>query len=408
MKKFIQLALVGALFVPALAAAGSFQLLAADAGDLVATELSIAKAAPPAGVERAPVDFAWALDPAQALVREAPFVAESREFWTQLDATQLQKGYRFQTTAPGALLRLSPADGGKAAGLRLADLALRIDGQPIEMAQAVATSADAAQMKAAGVDFNEGTLVFQLAPEIAAGSVELLAKRATGNYLLQVYEPNSPVALKLGADRDRALAGGSLTLTAQWQATDGALKPRSIGALVTSPDGYSKAVKFVRNKKGDYEATVKLPADAGTGMELWEVHTFGVVQGKSGLIARDAKTSFSVSRPTARLSGAASTELAAADGLSISLALEVASPGRYELRGVVYGSDASGALKPFAMAHAARWLEPGTGSIALNIGQLAAQSGLSAPFELRDLQLNDQARLGLLETRSRAFQFGLD
>ena len=408
MKKIIHLALVGAAFVPALAYAGSFQLLAADAGDLVATQLTVAKAAPPAGVERAPVDFAWALDPAQALNREAPFVAESREFWTQLDAAQLQKGYRFQTTAPGALVRLSPVDAGKGAGLRLADLTLRIDGQQIETARAVATSADAEQMKAAGVDFNEGTVVFQLAPEIAAGSVELLAKRAVGNYLLHVYEPDSPVALKLGADRDRVLAGGSLTLTAQWQTTDDTLKPRSIGALVTSPDGYSKAVKFVRNKQGNYQATVKLPADAGTGMELWEVHTFGVVQGKAGLIARDAKTSFSVSRSTARLGGAVSTHLAAADGLSIALSLEVASPGRYELRGVVYGSDASGALKPFAVAHAARWLEPGVGSIALNIGQLAAQSGLSAPFELRDLQLNDQARLGLLETRARALRFELD
>lgn len=408
MKKIIHLALIGAVFAPAFAYAGSFQLLAADTGDLVATQLTVAKSAPPAGIERAPVDFAWALDPHEPLTRQSPYVAESREFWTDLDADQLQKGYRFQTTAPGALVRLSPTGQSKSRGLQLGDLGLRIDGNTLDLATAVATSADATQMKAAGVDFNEGTVVFQLAPEIAAGSVELIAKRAKGKYLLQVYEPDSPIALSLTSDHDRLLAGGSLTLTAKWQATDDMVQPRSIGALVSSPDGYSKSLKFVRTKRGDYQATMTLPADAGTGLQLWEVHSFGVLQSKTGTIARDAKTSFSVSRPTARLSGEANTSLAKSNGLSVGLSLEVASPGRYELRGVLYGTDAKGALKPFAIAHAARWMEPGAGSIDLAFGDLAMKSGMAAPFELRDLQLNDQARLGLLETRARALRFDLD
>lgn len=408
MKKIIHLALIGAVFAPVLAYAGSLQLLPADTGDLVATQLTLAKAAPPASVERAPVDFAWALDPQEPLSRQAPFVAESREFWTDLDADQLQKGYRFQTTAPGALVRLSPKGQSKSRGLQLSDLGLRLDGKALDLTSAVVASADATQMKAAGVDFNEGTVVFQLAPNLAPGSVELSAKRAKGEYLLQVYEPDSPIVLSLTTGQDRLLAGGSLTLTAKWQATQDMRQPRSIGALVSSPDGYSKPLKFVRTKNGDYQATMTLPADAGSGLQLWEVHSFGVLQSKTGTIARDAKTSFSVSRPTARLSGEAHTSQAKSKGLSVGLSVEVASPGRYELRGVLYGTDAMGALKPFAIAHAARWMEPGVGNIDLAFGDLAAKSGMTAPFELRDLQLNDQARLGLLETRARAVRFELD
>ncbi len=408
MKKIIYLALVGAIFAPAFASAGSLQLLKASGNDLVVTRLSIDKATPMVEVERAPVDFVWALDPNEALTGATPFVAESREFWTDLDAAQLQKGYRFQTTAPGALVRLSPVGKSKRQGLQLADIGLRVDGQMLDMATAVSTSADAAQMKAVGVDFNEGTVVFQLAPEVAIGNVELMAKNAAGKYLLQVYEPDSPIALTLTSDHDRLLAGGSLTLTAKWQTSGDTLQPRSIGALVSAPDGYTKPLKFVRTKSGDYQASMTLPADAGSGMQLWEVHTFGVLQNKAGSVARDAKTSFSVSRPTARLNGEANTSLAKSSGLSVDLSLEVASAGRYELRGVLYGTDAKGALKPFAMAHAARWMEPGTGSISLNYGELASKSGMSAPFELRDLQLNDQARMGLLETRTRALRFELD
>lgn len=408
MKKVIYLALVGAIFAPAFVSAGSMQLLKASNNDLVATRLSIVKSAPAADVERAPVDFAWALDPQETLKAAAPFVAESREFWTDLDASQLKTGYQFQTTAPGALVRLSPTGKAKNQSLKMADLGLRVDGKTLDLTTAVTVSANAAEMKAAGVDFNEGTVVFQLAPETAVGKVELFAKNASGKYLLQVYEPESPIALSLTSAHDRLLAGGTLTLTAKWQVAGDVKQPRSIGALVSSPDGYTKPLKFVRTKSGDYQASMTLPADAGTGMQLWEVHTFGTVQNKAGTIARDAKTSFSVSRPTARLNGEANTGMAKSSGLSVDLALEVASAGRYELRGVLYGTDAKGALKPFAMAHAARWMEPGTGSISLNYGDLAKKSGMSAPFELRDLQLNDQARLGLLETRARALRFELD
>lgn len=406
MKKFIPLALSGAVFAPVLAFAGSFQLLPPVDGDLVASRLVIEKSAVPPVAERAPVDFAWALDPADVLARPAPYVAESREFWADLDAGQLRGGYSFQTTAPGALVRLSPMQQGKSRGLALSDLNLRINGEPVDAAQAVLNSADAQQMKAAGVDFNEGTIVFQLAPEAGIGTVEVMAKSAAGGYLLHVYEPDSPVTLSLGATRARLLAGDTLELSAKWLGASQVRMPASIGGLITAPDGYSKPIKLVRNKQGDYRASVVLPEDADGGLMLWEVHAFGVVQAKDGGVARDAKTSFSVSRPTARLGNQIS--LAKSRAMALGVEVEVGSVGRYELRGTLYGTDSSGALMPFAIAHSARWLEPGKASITLDFGELAAKAGMTGPFELRDLQLNDQARLGQLEDRARALRFSVE
>ena len=410
MKNLIFVALSGILFSPALLAAEPhIQLLPASGGDLVASRVTMEKSALAADIERAPVDFAWALDPSQPLSRETPYVADSREFWTTLDAKQLQKGYRFQTTAPGALLRLSPADNAKRAALQLSDLDLRIDGKKLDATRDISIAVDAAQMKAAGVDFGEGSLVFRLAADAGEGQIQLMAKNAAGDYLLHVYEPDSPVSLTLAADRDRALAGDTITLKTQWNDGSRASRPSSIGGVLTSPQGHSIPIDFTPAKGGEYQATVQLPADAGSGMALWEVHTFAVSNSKNGAIPRDAKTSFSVSHPTARLSGEAVSVQAKSGRVALTLPLEVGAAGRYELRGVLYGTAKGGSMQPFAIAHSARWLEPGKGEgITLDFGDLAAKSGLAAPYELRDLSLNDQARLGLLETRARALRFGAD
>lgn len=384
-------------------ASAAERLLPAAAGDLVPTALVASKAAPAAGVERAPVDFAWALDPAAALAAQAPYVAQSREFWSTIGAKRLQAGYTFPTTAPGALVRISPAAGNKSAALRAGDLELRIDGRSVDAATAIRASADAEQLKAAGAEFSDGTLVFQLAHEIGAGAVELRAKAASGQYLMHVFEPNSDVSLTLGADRDRALAGDTLTLNARFEAGKGTVAPDSIGGVVTAPDGRSIDVAFQRAKDGGYRADVTLPADAGNGLALWEVHTFAVAKAGGVAVPRDAKTSFAVSQPTARLAGSASTTQKAG-GVTVALPVQAASAGRFELRGVLYGTAKDGSMQPFAVAHAARWLEPGTSDIALKFGSDVMHAGLGAPFELRDLSLNDQARMGLLETRARALR----
>lgn len=400
----LTLAIATTLFAGALHASERTQLLPAAAGDMVPARLVAQKAAVAPEVERAPVDFAWALDPAAALSDSAPFEAKSREFWSTIDGAALQKGHAFQTTSSGALVRISPAGGSKNAALGARDVELRIDGRALDPAKAMLRSADAEQLKAAGANFGEGTLVFQLAHDVGAGRIEIAAKNASGRYLMHVFEPSSEYALTLGADRDRALAGETMTLHASFDGAKGAIAPESIGGVVTAPDGRSIEVNFVRGKDGRHVADVTLPADAGDGLALWEVHTFAVAKAAGGLVARDAKTSFAVSRPTARFAGGAAVDVAKGGGVSVNLPIEAASAGRYEARGVLHGTAKDGSLQPFAIAHSARWLDAGEGMLTLKFGADLVPAGIGAPFELRDLRLNDQARLGQLEVRARALR----
>lgn len=404
-RNLLAAALACAIFSAGASAAERARLLPAAQGDLIASRLATDKAALPVDAERAPVDFAWAVDPAEALSASTPFTARSREFWTDMDANAMREGYRFTTTAPGALVRISPANGAKSgASLQVSDIALHINGRNVDTATAIRTSADAAQMKAAGAQFPEGTLAFRLSQDAGAGQVEMKIGNATGHYLVHVFEPDSPLELNLSASSDKALAGGSLTLTANLANAAAKVQAESIGGVVTSPDGASINVRFKRGADGQYRAQVALPENAGNGLDLWEAHTFAVAGFNGARVPRDAKTSFAVSLPTAKLGSDVSVDTS--QGVRVSLPVEAASTGRYEVRGVLYGTAQDGSMKPFAVGHSARWLEPGKATIALNFGKELVPADIGAPFELREVSLNDQTRLGQLETRSVALRFG--
>src|SRR5688572_11565141 len=122
---------------------------------------------------RAPVRFAWALDPHAELAPTAPHVAESREYWLLVDAAELARGIDVSTTAPGAVIRLSPADG------RTIDpdaVRLAKAGRAIAAPLAFAQRHDAATMRAAGLDVPDGSAVVRIAAAQGAGTFRLQAK----------------------------------------------------------------------------------------------------------------------------------------------------------------------------------------------------------------------------------------
>ena len=89
------------------------QPLRALPGDQVVATL-VAAPLPPDDSEHAPLAFAWALDPAQALQASTPYASVSRSYWQQVDGAQLQRGLELPLTAPDAVIQLSPAAGARA------------------------------------------------------------------------------------------------------------------------------------------------------------------------------------------------------------------------------------------------------------------------------------------------------
>lgn len=400
--KIMKLSLLAAAIALAGAAHADTLALKRGAGDLVPEQLTRAKAgAPAAALESEAVYFAWALDADETLSAAEPFRAESREFWTQLDAAKAQRGWGFVPTADGALVRISLQGKAKGGSLRAADVQLRVDGELRDSASVIEHLAADADLKAAGARFSEGTLVFQLAPGLADKRVDVALPKSAAGALMHVLEPNSPVTMTLSVSAVQAMPGQRIALDAHFLDHAKAKAARKVAGLITAPDGRSFDLEFRVDDAGRALASFEIPADAGGGLEPWEIHAFGSAQGAKGTVLRDARTAVMVGLPTARFTGAA--DVLRRDGAVVfRLPVETAAAGRYELRGTLFGTDASGQLRPMAVAHGARRLEAGGGELELRFTPDVLNPALSAPYALRDLSLSDQGRMSLSELRREA------
>ena len=348
--------------------------------------------APAGEFERKPVSFAWALDPWAELEAPAPFVAESREYWALAEAAEMQAGLSIDTTAPGALIRVSPAAGSDA--VEPGQLRMLRNGKAIAAPESFARRANAAQLKAAGMEVPDGSAIVQLAPEQGKGRFQVQMAQAKGRYLVHVFEPNSEYVLKAQAGRRSVLAGDTLEVSAEMGRGASKLAAGQVGGSLISPSGRSYDLAF-RNGK----AQIEVPDEAGTLPGLWEVHLSAGSFDQGASIQRDARTAVEVTRPTARLGGGYRFDAAA---MRFDLPVQVAAPGRYELRGTLYATGPDGVPRPVAQAHAANWFEAGQKQLSLAFGRGNVPSGFGAPYELRFVELKDQARMGTLETRELA------
>lgn len=386
MRILILAALVAASF-PALA---NRPLLPAGSNDQVPTHLAVLPA--PAGeFERKPVTFSWKLDPAEPLSTPAPHLVESREYWQTVEGGDLVRGIDVSVSAPGALIRVSPARG--SARLKPADLKVHRNGQAARLQSA----ANDEELQAAGMDVDPGTAVVRLDRANAAGRYRLQAAKARGRYLVHVFEPQSDVVLRAQARKNHALNGDTMTVDIAMSRAG-----RTVGAtaeaLLVAPDGTSQPVTFARNASGNGTAQVKLPAAASTHPGLWELQVFA----NDGEVARDARTAFAVAQPTAKFKGdyAVNTQL-----LRVALPVEAGSAGRYEARGTLYATGPDALLHPVSEGHVANWFERGDGILVLDFEEGHVPAGFGAPYEVRHLELHDQTRLVPVETRDRGARF---
>lgn len=400
-------AILGALLLLAtpLISQAQQRLLPAASTDQVPARLQSMTAARTAAatLDRSPAKASWALAPDAALdARPQVHVAESREYWIDANADQLQRGLALSTTAPGAVVRLSPHGGNATMAISATDISVRSGGRAWSGRDALRQVANADELAAAGLDAPGGTLVFKLADEVGAGRVELVAANAQGQWLVHVFEPASTIVLELAAERDNAIAGEPIRFRARLQ---GGGSIDQLAGSVRAPGGDAFDVAFTRDADGSFSASVKPDAAFAGTPGLWEFHAFGQAR-QAGLdVQRDARTAFGVAVASARLGGdiARVKEGRGKGDVVLRVGVDVGDASRYQLAGVLHGTAADGRLKPAAIAHSAAWLEAGAGSIDLAFDAAALNAaGVRAPYELRDLRLVNQADMSLVERRERA------
>ena len=389
--------LIACLVTLAFSSAQAGTLLPPGAADQQPSQL-IAAPLPKGDFERQPVAVAWAMDPAAELSTQAPHLAQSREYWAAVDGSQLKSGFPLTTTAPGALVRISPEIRAKSGAVDPGEVRLLRNGQPLP-ASAFKRLATTEQLQKAGMDVSDGTVIVQLDDSVGQGRFQLQLGKASGRYLVHVFEPNSDLVLVAQSERGRLLAGDTVEVATSLQKGDSALAGGVVQAQLVSPSGQSWPLAVSKGK-----AVGQLPLDADPTPGLWEVQLFAGAASKDGPVQRDARTAIEVSRPTARLGGGYAFDPGA---VKFSLPVQVAAPGRYELRGVLYATGPQGALQPVAQAHSASWFDAGERKLDLAFGPGNLPMGYGAPFELRFLELKDQTRLGTLETREVALREGV-
>lgn len=355
---------------------------------------------PPGQFEREPVQFAWALDPSDAVSAPMVEVMESRSFWRTVEAAELQRGVEVELSAPGAVIQLSPAAGARALpaqSLKVRDAANRVmDTRQFE----------SAQLQQAGMAVTPGTQLLKLESG-DIGRYRLQAADGQGRYVLQVLEPNSPVVLRARTDRAVAFAGSRISLQVDMdgaQSAAASLAQRLARAplvgqgLLVAPDGRTWDVPLQAGRGGGLSSTVALPAEGSDAPGLWELQVFA----EQGGIARDTRLAFAVSRPTARIAGS----IRAANLADLRFPLQVGAPGRYEVRATLFATGADGQLRPVAQGHSAAWFNAaGAGQLRLSFAGVALPAGYGAPYELREVELHDQSRMAPIERRARALRF---
>ena len=401
-KTLLVLAAVALLATAATAQNVSF--LPATDGDLSATTLAAPLGHKAAVVPREAVAVSFALEADKAIdLVDHPFVATSKEYWVDVTAADLAAGVPVFTHGPGALVRINPAPGEKAVTALdprtfvLVDPAKRQLGEGAGM-ELIAT---ADQLKAAGTPFAEGTVAFRLRADLGAGTFTLkAADLGAGRYVMHVLDHASPLALTVSTERSSYLHGQTLVVRVGLAGAKGGTPE----GFVASPAGRSWPLQFERGRDGAFEARLVLDAAERPAPGLWEAHIAFQGQADGLALRRYGKVAFAVAMPSARLDGSAE-RMGGDAGLSVRLGLEMAAAGRYEVRGMLFGSDAQGQLHPIAVGHSAAWLEAGNATLTLGFDQTMIEaSGLGAPFEVRDLRLVDQGTMGLLHRQGRGLR----
>lgn len=345
------------------------------------------------------VSYSFAIDDIQKIdFSQKQAHVQSRQFKLDVTGAQLKRGVRFNTSAKGALVRISAFDGKSA--VEPENLTLKTRSGQFKATKAFDTLVNSNAMRKTGMGFQEGTTGFKLSDKVGMGQFTLKADKGVNvgsQYRINVFEKNSDTELYLTANKNHYLADETLTVNAKVFDLGNIQKINDIKAQLVSPEGKRFDVQLQRSKEGyRLSKSLDMPAQTIPGA-LWELHTQTKVMVNGTLIQRNGQLPFAFAEKTAKLSASA-TMFGQKQSPKASVPISVKTDGRYEVRAILYGTDASGNLKPAMMTHSAANLAAGEGAIIIDFdSNILQKSGLSAPFEVRNVELRDQSKMALID-----------
>ncbi len=397
------------LFAAASAFAERVKLLPPQSNDVAVDRISTNIAASPTfNKNRETVHFSHALD-TQNNLDARPVIPRtlSKAYWKEIRGADLNNGMELAVEGDGALVRIAPmrknARGSRSPLIDPKNIVLEKAGKQWRNGHGMERAIEADKLANTGAPyFAPGSMAFRINRELGRGPVKLRMRDeidADERYLVHVLDRNSSVDLELTGNAMAYLRNDRLNGKVLLNNAD----VKHISGYLLSPSGVRHPVAFNKSESRGYSVDMDLSMTPGNDAGLWELHANVEGEHNGAPVQRIAKIAFGFAEAHARWSGDASIETNGRGDLVAGIDLEVAAASRYNLKGVLYGNNANGAMQPLMLAESATWVDEGHTVLELvfDAGILAASS-LQPPYELRNLQLFDQGRMGLIQRQARA------
>lgn len=349
-------------------------------------------------IEQQPVHFSQAISTADKIsFNNKGYTDVSDEYWFEATGRELMLGVGINISQPGALIRLSgkysknQAREGWQNSIDPESVTLLKAGNKVAAAFTQKVSAE--QFATANIFPNSSAL--QLNKTLGAGKFTLKVEQtlqASQRYMVNVKEKNAEHKLHVAIDKQSYRQGQDIFFNADVLNRHGEALLAKQKVSVKLPNGAVQPLHVTQVNK-QFKAVLPQTYHEQQRGQLYELMIETEAAHNNIKIKRNGKVAFALNQPTARLEGEVKHNEDA-----IEFNLNVASEGRYEISGIVYGMNQQGKSVPFMLSRSAYYLAAGLHKKSLQLDKaIIKQSGLQAPYRVKSVQLLDQSRLALLQ-----------
>lgn len=343
------------------------------------------------------------------------YTSISDEYWFEATGKQLKAGIELAISTPGALVRLS----GKQSKNEYSTQNNAIDPNTVQLFKndkmlSAPFTQKVSQQEFATANIFPNSSAMKLSSKLGKGVFTLKVNDNLDDkqhYVVNVKEKNAEHKLHLSLAKQSYMEGEKINFTSQLKATSTNIVTLTQNiplAYIKMPFGEREPLIFT--KKGDlFQFT--LPTDLATTKrgQLFELYVETENNANGLKVKRNAKVAFAIAQPTARIKTVAKPNqesiIASIDNAKkilvpsfVDINLLVASEGRYEVSAMIYGSTGKKLNLPFMLSRSAYYLTPGEHTVKLQLdNNIIKNSGLKAPYTVKNVRLMDQSRMALLQ-----------
>lgn len=333
------------------------------------------------------------------------YTSVSDEYWFETTGKQLKSGVGLAISTPGALVRLS----GKQAD-KHSIKAKAIDPNSVELfknSQKMSKpfSQKISQQEFATANIFPNSSAMKLNSKLGKGAFTLKVNAYLDDnerYIVNVKEKNADHKLHLSLAKQSYIQGQKINFSSELRATstnEATLTPSKPVVYIKAPSGETKPINFDKNGN-QFQFTMPTDLSPAKRGQLFELYVETESLTKGSIVKRNAKVAFAVAQPTARIEAVADSTMMKNSVVpsSVDISLQVASEGRYEVSALIYGASNKKLSLPFMLSRSAYYLAPGEHTVKLQLDtNIIKDSGLKAPYMVKNVRLMDQSRLALLQ-----------